>query len=49
MVGCCSHITMVVWFLGYARHDDKVMASLRPSPLTKKIDNCPRVIKKKDK
>ncbi len=45
-VGCCSHVTAVVWYLGYARHNPKELESLKPKGLTKRIDKCLRVIKK---
>ncbi len=44
-VGCCSHVTAIIWYLGYSRYhpDDK----LKPRSITTKIDKCLRVIKKK--
>ncbi len=44
-VGCCSHVTAIIWYLGYARyHPDEL---LKPRSITTKIDKCLRVIKKK--
>ena len=29
-VGCCSHVATIIWYLGYARHQENIKVTRKP-------------------